>query len=235
MIKRFWNVLIILLFPITLIASETDTYNFSWLDPDKEVYVLQNRKYRKSGKFYVNAGGGITTTGAFVDSTNIQGRVGFFFKEEWGIEGLYSMNSGSENETAKSVRGDLGTSGSTPFRRITDNYYGVMLMWAPFYSKINTFNKIIYVDWLFGVGYGSIEETNNKTEFLTGATSSSPTTESHSGILWQTALKFYLSENWDIRLNLASMNYKADQPSNNSSESVWNDHYDLTVSLGFTF
>jgi hypothetical protein len=28
-------------------SSEGSTYSFDWLDPDKEVYVLQNRKFRK--------------------------------------------------------------------------------------------------------------------------------------------------------------------------------------------
>ena len=54
-------------------ASEKDIYEFSWLDPDKEVYVLQNRKYKKSGHIHLNAGGGVTTSGAFDDSTAIQG------------------------------------------------------------------------------------------------------------------------------------------------------------------
>ena len=28
--------------------SSDEEYNFKWLDPDKKVYVLQNRKYRKA-------------------------------------------------------------------------------------------------------------------------------------------------------------------------------------------
>ena len=68
------------------IAAEGDTYNFSWLDPDKEVYVLQNRRYRKDSRLYVNVGGGIATSGAFVSSGNLQGRIGLFAMEEWGLE-----------------------------------------------------------------------------------------------------------------------------------------------------
>ena len=29
-------------------AAVDDDYNFSWLDPDKKIYVLQNRKFRKA-------------------------------------------------------------------------------------------------------------------------------------------------------------------------------------------
>ena len=60
-------------------AGENSHYDFSWLDPDKEIFVLQNRTYQKDGNFYVNVGGGFTASGAFVDSLNVQGRFGFFF------------------------------------------------------------------------------------------------------------------------------------------------------------
>src|SRR3989338_11308296 len=107
-------------------AGENSTYSFSWLDPDKEVYVLQNRKFRKNGNFMMSAGGGMTLSGAFVDAKHLQGRAGYFFKEEWGLEGLYSHNQGKENSTANSVRNE-GNSGSAPFRRIVKNYYGATL------------------------------------------------------------------------------------------------------------
>ena len=38
----------ILGFPTVLPASEKDLYNFLWLDPDKKVYVLQNKIHKKS-------------------------------------------------------------------------------------------------------------------------------------------------------------------------------------------
>ncbi len=40
---------------LQLVASEKNVYDFSWLDQDKEVYVLQNRKFRKKNKLYVGA------------------------------------------------------------------------------------------------------------------------------------------------------------------------------------
>ncbi len=222
------------LMPFALKAAEGDTYNFSWLDPDKEVYVLQNRKYRKNGKIYANVGAGLTTSGAFVSSSNLQGRFGYFFKEEYGVEFLYSSNSGEENETAKSVRNE-GSSGSVPFRRIVDSYYGAMFMWSPFYSKINTFNTVVYIDWLFGLGYANLTETNNRDEFINGATSAVPTQESHGGLMWQAAMKFYLNENFDIRVNLATVHYKAQKASVSSTEEAWNTNYDLALSLGYSF
>jgi outer membrane beta-barrel protein len=188
-------ILLILGFATPVMAS-TSTYNFSWLDPDKEVFVLQNRRYRKAGRLHLNLGAGITTSGAFVDSTTLQARGGFFFKEEWGAELIYANNSGKENDTAALLRGGdrLGGAGSVPFRRIVNNYLGGMILWAPFYSKINTFNTIIYLDWIFGLGYAKVEETNNRQEFLTGTINSTPTVESHSGPIWNIGTKFFIND-----------------------------------------
>lgn len=218
----------------TAIANEKDIYEFSWLDPDKEVYVLQNRKFRKAGHVHVNIGGGITTSGAFVDSTAIQGRAGYFFTEDFGFEGLYSKNSGKENETAKGVRssGPQGT-GTTPFRRIVDNYWGVMALWSPFYSKINTFNSIVYMDWIFGVGYAQLKEKNNKLAFQSAALASQETVEDHSGVIWEAGLKFYLSESFNIRMDLTAVHYSTNNISTPGTSLKSN--FDATVSLGYSF
>ena len=85
-------------------AGESSTYSFSWLDPDKEVYVLQNRKFRKKRSLFLNLGFGKDISESFVDSTQIQGRVGFFFKEDYGLGLLYSQNRGKDSDSAESVQ-----------------------------------------------------------------------------------------------------------------------------------
>lgn len=236
-----FSLLFISLFTLPLAsAAEGDTYSFTWLDPDKEVYVLQNRKFRKAGRLYAMVGGGITTSGAFADGNTIQGRAGFFFREQWGFEVLYSKNSGKENETAASVRnvgGDLG--GSTPFRRITDSYMGGMFMWSPFYSKINTFNSILYVDWIVGLGIAKLDETNNTNEVDPTSIETGEVTESHTGVMWDIGLKFYVNESWSVRTDFTAIHYQADKPirsnSQSTSEKAWNQHYDLVASLVYDF
>jgi len=216
-------------------AAEGDTYSFSWLDPDKEVFVLQNRKFRKAGRLHLNVGAGLTTSGAFVDATTFQGRAGYFFKEDWGFEVLYSLNSGKENSTATSLRNE-GSSGSVPFRRIVDSYIGGMVLWSPFYAKINTFNTIIYLDWIIGAGVAKLEETNNLIEFTTTPGNDAATTLSHTGVMWDTGLKFYLNQNFDVRLDLTVVHYKADKAVRNGTpESVYYSNWDLAFSLGYSF
>lgn len=215
-------------------ASEKDIYEFSWLDPDKEVYVLQNRKFKKAGRLHINAGGGITTSGAFVSSTALQGRAGYFMTEDFGFEGLYSKNTGEENETAQGVRssGPQGT-GTTPFRRIVENYWGAMILWSPFYSKINTFNKIVYMDWIFGVGYGSLKEKNNQLAFVSAAQANEVTTETHNGIIWEAGMKFYLDQNFSIRTDLTAIHYSTKNISTPGTS--YKSNFDATASLGYSF
>lgn len=215
-----------------LYASEKDIYEFSWLDPDKEVYVLQNRKFRKAQHLTANLGAGITTSGAFVDATAIQGRLGYFVTEDWGVELVYSKNTGKENDTFKAVKATSNGTGSTPFRRIVNNYTGAMVAWSPFYSKINTFNKIIYMDWIFGLGIAQLEEHNNKAFFASQSTAVE-TVEKHTGVIWQVGMKFFLNESWNVRTDLTAVHYSAKQVTLSTNATYSN--FDATLSLGYTF
>ena len=222
---------LVLLFPLTnLYSAETDTYDFSWLDPDKEVFVLQNRKFRKVGRVHLNVGYGITTSGAFVDATTMQGRFGYFFTENYGFELVYAKNSGKENTTAESLR-TVGR--AVPFRRIVDGYMGAMFLWSPFYSKINTFNQIIYVDWIFGVGYAQLDETNNLDAFI-ARTARSETTANHGGIMWDIGAKVFLNENWSIKLDVTTIHYQAPKADGSGADG-WYSNYDLSASIGYSF
>src|SRR5690606_6453034 len=82
--------------------------------------------------------------------------------ENWGFEFVYGKSSGDKNETAKSVE----LQGSVPFYRKIDTYMAGMLVWSPFYSKINTFNQIFYFDWMFGLGAASIKTLDNRKSFV---------------------------------------------------------------------
>jgi outer membrane beta-barrel protein len=219
-------------------GSTGDTYDFSWLDPGKKIFVLQNRRFIKKGKLNFAVGSGLTTSGAFVDSFNFSGRGSYFFTEEFGIEFLYSKNNGKENSTAESVR-NPGGAGSIPFRRIVDQYYGAYLSWSPFYSKINTFNQIIYLDILFNLGVMSMSESNNAQEVsVGGAGSFDMNTEDRTALSWDIGWKVYLSEYIDLRLDVTALHYQATSALGivtNSDDKNWYSHYDMALSLGVRF
>ena len=224
-----------LIFSGTVLANEKSLYEFSWLDKDKEIYVLQNRKFRKDGRVYVGGTLGKTLNGAFIDSYGGSVRAGYFFKEDWGIELLYGKNTGEESDTAKGVK----EQGAVPFYRKVDTYMGGMLMWSPFYSKINTFNKIFYYDWQFGLGVATITTKDNRTKFDVPP-SNTLTSESSMGAIWNTGFRFYLSESWSVRIDFTGMHYKADRqrkPTGGSqikSSSMYS-NFDLGLGLNYSF
>ena len=236
----FTTLLLLFLFPLiapeSVWAGESDTYNFSWLDPDKEVYVLQNRRYRKANHVHVYGGVSKNMSAPFVNSASVQGRMGYYFMEEYGFEIIYSKTSGKENDTAKLLR-NKGGAGSIPFRRIVQSFYGGMFLWSPFYSKINTFNQIIYYDWIFGAGVGKVKEASNADEFEKGAAGSGfpDTIKEHNAVLWNVGVKIYLGANISTRIDITGVHYKALPPVTGATEELWNDNFELGLMLGYNF
>jgi outer membrane beta-barrel protein len=241
MMKNSISILFLLLIFTPLVApqlvwaGESDTYNFSWLDPDKEVFVLQNRRFRKTNRVHIYAGVGKNMSAPFVNSQTIFGRAGYFLSEDYGLELVYGKSNGKENDTAAQLR-NKGGSGSIPFRRIVDTFYGGMFLWSPFYSKINTFNTIVYYDWIFGGGMGKIKESNNTDNFIQGTAGVfADRVEEHNAFLWNIGIKIYLTTHISARIDVLAIHYKATPPVSGSTEELWNDNFDLGITLGYNF
>ena len=235
MMKKVLLLICAFLTSTVVLANEKSLYEFSWLDKDKEIYVLQNRRYRKVGTAYIGALGVKTISGAFIDSYGGSARAGYFFSEDWGIEGVFGKSSGHTNDTAKGVE----SSGSTGFYRKIDNYTGAMLMWSPFYSKINTFNQVFYYDWMFGLGVASIKTLDNRLELPT-VKSSTLTSSSMMGVLWNAGLRVYINDNWSIRIDFTGLHAKpksgnVNAASGSISTSNLFSNYDLGVGLNYAF
>lgn len=234
--KKTLCFLMLLIMSNAVFAAESSLYNFSWLDNDKEIYVLQNRKFRKDGSFYVGATGAYNLSQAFLDSFGGTVRGGYFFSEDWGLEFVYGQNTNKENDTAKGVR-DQGT---VPFYRQIDSYMGAMVVWSPFYSKINTFNQIFYYDWMFGLGLGNITTKDNRDRFI-NPNSDKLTNESNVGAIWMTGLRVYINQSWSVRLDVTGQTYnankvgKASPTSNTSKKSKLYNNYDLGLGLNYAF
>lgn len=215
-------------------ANESSVYNFSWLDKDKEIYVLQNRKFRKDKQAYVGALGVKTLSGAFIDSYGGSVRAGYFISEDWGLEFVHGVGSGKENTTAKNVQAQS----SVAFYRKIESYTGAMMMWSPFYSKINTFNKVFYFDWMFGLGLASIKTEDNRNRFV-NQNDKSMTSDSSTGLMWNSGLRFYLNEHWSLRLDFTALHYKPKKADTGSNKDVKTttmlNHYDLGVGLNYGF
>lgn len=213
-------------------ASEQDLYDFLWLDPDKKVYVLQNKVYEKKGTFYGSLGIGKGLSADFQDTRTYTGRVGYFFAEEWGIELLYT-NKNHENDDAYESVTNSGANNKVPFVRRINSYYGGLVVWSPFYGKINTFNRIFYFDWSFGLGVSQIDAESNRTAFRNNASVDAYEEESFTGAVYKTQFRFYITENLNMDLDLTGNLYKANSGISNS-EKIRN-NMDMGLSIGVSF
>lgn len=230
--------LFLLIITTAAIASESSVYDFSWLDKDKEVYVLQNRKFRKAGSLYVGTTFGKSLSGAFVDRLSGSLLGGFFLNENWGIELSYSKSSNTTNDTHDAVK----KAGTVAFYRKIESAMTANIVWSPFYSKINTFNKIIYYDWLFGAGLSSITTKDNRNEFKAESDPNHDLLTEETGMAysWFTGFRFFITENWSARMDFKGTHSNADRAieagsGNFDIKKSWFHYYDFQLGINYTF
>lgn len=212
-------------------GDEDDEYNFSWLDPDKKVYVLQNRKYRKDGRFAVYLQGGLNLNNPYRSELLYGPRVSYWLNEQFGFDAFYyGINSG-KNETYESLEEAATNSGALPFVRRHHSYFGAQFTWTPWYAKINFFNKILYFDWFLNLGAGqaatSVDRNRSKT------TPANFVDENVFTIFFGMGQNYYITRNWVVRLDLIGSTYTASSINANTSKRFTN--FDFTAGLGYVF
>ena len=219
---------------IKLMAAEKDLYDFLWLDPDKKVYVLQNKVHKKEHTVYANLGVGLGLSSTFQDTSMLHGNLGYYLSEEWAIEGIYTSYSNGDNEALDNLK---HLNGSIPFIRKTKSNYGVLAKWSPFYGKINTFNKIFYFDWSFGLGLGKLNTESNAATVALPASANTYKSESYGSVIGKTELTLHASKNYHFGLGLIMNNYKAPGPtiSGQSSNDKLRNNLDALVTFGVSF
>lgn len=215
-------------------AAQDDLYDFLWLDPDKQVYVLQNKVYEKKKTFFADVGlvKGLNTN--FQSTTGYHFGLGYYFAEEFAIEAIYNGYSNNDDDAYRSIQ---QINQSIPFVRRAVSKVGINGIWSPFYGKINTFNKIIYFDWSFGLGIGQFTTESN------GETANDPNAntyieESHMAILTKSIFKVHLNDRFHINLEYSMDHYKSKGPrisnTSNPTES-WGTNNEAVISFGFNF
>jgi outer membrane beta-barrel protein len=208
-------------------ASSGDEYSFKWLDPEKKIYVLQNRRYTKAGHVLISAMGGPGFSNPYRNTWSLQPRMAYYFSEDWGIEGFYSKVFNSENNT---YQGLVSTGSQVfPVIRETRSEVGALIHWVPWYAKINVFNSILYFDWYFSGGVGSVN-----TAVTTGTGKANLTdfvTQDEMGLFVGTGHQYHISETFTVRLDFMGTYYRAPL-AGQTGDNVWFSNYDFTFGLG---
>ncbi len=185
-------------------APEEESTDLSWLDPDKKVYVLQNRKYRKAFRPALYLSGGKNLSNSYRSGWMGSVRAGMWFTEQFGVEAFGTFYKNSDSDNLKALR---AVSTVLPFVREVRSYFGGVATWAPFYGKLNLFNWILYYDWALNLGLGSVNTANDRNT-ISGA-SSRYVTENFVGVFFGTSQNFYVSKHFSVRWDLVGVNYGA--------------------------
>lgn len=215
-------------------ADEKDLYDFMWLDPDKKVYVLQNKVHKKANTVYLNLGYGTGLSSNFVDTSMIHSNFGYYFAEEWALEGMYTKYSNSDNDAFENLK---KLNGSIPFIRKTESNFGLLVKWSPFYGKINTFNKIFYFDWSFAAGAGKLNTKSNATSVAMPLQANTYKDEKYTSVILKTGLSLHATKNINIGADIIMNNYKAPGPTINGQtpSSKIRNNVDAVISIGVSF
>jgi outer membrane beta-barrel protein len=212
-------------------AGEESLYDFLWLDPDKKVYVLQNKLYKKEHSFYADVGYMFNQTSKFQDTSGFALKGGYYFHEEWGIELFYHSYSNKNNDDFRNIK---AVNSTQPFIRRLDSTYGAVLIYSPFYGKINTFNKIFYFDWSFGAGYAKINANSNVKTVAPSNVVAAYSDETYNGAVLKTKVKFHITENVHAGIEYMNTYYMAPGPRNPKSDKL-RTNTDLILSIGFSY
>lgn len=216
-------------------AGTKDYYEFKWLDPEKKVFVLQDKLYENQNKIYVKLGYGVQDLSQFQDTSGFHMAVSYFFKEEWGVELFGNVYSNKDNNAYEAVQSPRSGTPVLPFILRAKSIYGLMAIYAPFYAKLNTYNLIYYIDWSFGLGASQVNAEDNFKDFDAGLTAPQTGYEkvSKTAITAKTQIAFHLSDLWTINIDFYNYWLKARQPNGGSEKYIR--FHDWLFSVGMKF
>jgi outer membrane beta-barrel protein len=221
---------LVLLITKNLHAGEKSLYDFLWLDPDKKVYVLQNKIHKKEHSFYGDIGYLSNFTSKFQDTKGVSAKVGYYIHEEWGVELFFNQYMNSANDDLRNIR---AVNAVEPFVRRFNSAYGALAIWSPFYGKVNTFNRIYYFDWSFGLGFSRINAESNRKNVANAAIATKFDAETYNALAWKTNLKVYLTERVFLGADWMQQHYSAPGPNARKSNKL-RSNQDLIVSIGYS-
>lgn len=206
-------------------TDEGEEYNFNWLDPEKKIYVLQNRKFLKANRVLLSVLTGPGLSNPYRTAFNVDGRFSYYFREDWGLEVFYAKSLNSQNNTFKALVNTATT--TKPVIREIGSEYGALVHWVPWYSKINVFNKILYFDWYFSGGAGTLQTSVDTTS------ANSPFTSQELFALFAgTGHQYHVTRSLTVRLDFMGAFYRA-PIFGTAGEEVWYSNYNFGVGLGW--
>lgn len=203
-------------------------YDFNWLDKDKKIYVLQNRRYTKAGHVFLSLMGGPGLSNPYLTAWNLDPRISYYFSEAFGIEAFYGFTFNAPNNTLTALANTTPT--TVPVIREFKNELGLMAQWVPWYAKINMFNKILYFDWYLQAGMGQLAtqiQTQTNTQLPPSFTS-----QNLFALYVGTGHIYHVSDDFIVRADFTGSYYHAPLQGNAGSN-TWFSNYNFELGIGY--
>ena len=210
-------------------AKESDEYDFSWLDPDKKIYVLQNRRYTKAGKPTVSLSGIYGLSQVYRTVVGVEPRLAYYFSESWGVEVFYTGFSSSPNQNDKILKQATST---IPAAIDLKNQSGILVHWVPWYSKLNFFNQILYFDWGLNFGFGTLNAQVDTNRTVGGT--SNFIQKSYTAYYIGTTQQFHITKNWFARLDVTGAIYQR-EIYGDGGDKAWFSNFNAGLGVGYRF
>lgn len=200
-----------------------------WSAKDDDFAVVQNRRYTKEKRFFLNASLGLPFNDPFATGTMTQIQTGYFFNERLGVDAAFTMANLKDNDAVDQF---INRYGIAPDR---NNYKGSKMLnvtYVPMYAKMSFLDKsIIYFDMGFMFGLGTTDYIIKKEE--------GDETKTASTWQWGINQQIFFSEHFSIRVDLINkyttekrMKYKTTAPDRDQGSKVYNDS---SVLMGITY
>lgn len=188
---------------------------------------MQNKKYLKSSHFFISALAGIGFSNSYRQTFPLDGRLAYYFSDDFGVEFFYSSIFNIPNSTVQAL--NQAAPNTLPQIREIRTQYGGIFQWVPWYAKINVFNTLLYFDWYFGLGGGSIQTFVDKRSSV-----SSPTNfveQNVYAVFFSTGHLFHVSQSFIIRIDLIGSYYQAPISGLTGDTSLYS-NYNFVVGAG---
>lgn len=134
-------------------ADVKEVSDLERLQSFNDIAVISRRFLPKSQRFEAFVGGALNLNDAFFYNFGLQGRLGYYFSERYGVEATATFLTSSEREvtsTLKEKRGVRTEAYVTP-----SSFYVLDFKWSPIYGKMSWRNqKITPFDHYFTFGLG---------------------------------------------------------------------------------
>ena len=207
-----------------------------WSAKDDDYGVIQNRTFSKSGKFYGSLVYGTLVNDAYAESKALGGMIGYYFTEDFGIEGSYLNYDSQKNENIEKLN-NINFNVSPNYNLIR-NSMAISATYTPFYAKMAFMNKsIMYFDMGFTLGAGltTYEQVQSAGVGLGDQFNSKSSPHVEIGIMQQ----LFVTKNLAFRLDLKNSFYSQEVAPyqinlNNSSAKEDKGSNDTTLTFGVT-